>query len=121
MKNLQKRAKELHNLIKYKHARDRSTTAVLSTDHNRSIVGSSEMRLRREQRQALDKDEIEATGKGHAEETVMNKADEWGMKGKEIGVSRPVCSDCEKLIKSKNIETKAIFSGKKSIKRNKNE
>ncbi len=117
LKDAQKRAKELHSKIKHKHTRDRNTTAVLNTKENIAIVASNEVRLRREQREVLEKNEIEATGLGHAEETAINKTDEMNLTGKEIGVSRNICFDCEILIKKKGLKTKAGFSGKKSKKR----
>jgi hypothetical protein len=48
----------------------------------------------------------------HAEENVMDEATERNLTLVEIGVSRPICLDCEELIKDKGIETKTEFSGK---------
>lgn len=115
-KNPDERAKELHDKIKHKHTRDRNTTAVLNTETDIVIVGSNEIRLRKEQREAFNEKEVEATGIGHAEETVILKADELNIQGIEIGASRPICEDCQELIQEKNIKAKTELSGKKSKK-----
>lgn len=103
MTDPEKRAKELHEKIKFKFTRDKNTTAVLNTDTDTVIVGSNEVRLRKEQREALYDNEIEATGQGHAEITVINKAEELELTGTEIGVSRPICEKCEEVIKERKL------------------
>lgn len=110
------RAKELHSLIKNKVARSFVTIAVLTTETETVIVGTNERKLREEQKDALFSEEIEAEthmGK-HAEENVIAFAKKIGLEGKEIGVSRPICLDCENLIKEEGILAKTIFKGKKS-------
>ena len=113
MADPEKRAKELHEKIKFKFTRDKNTTAVLNTDTNAVIVGSNEVRLRKEQREAMYNNEIEATGQGHAEVTVINKAEELELTGTEIGVSRPICKNCEELIKEKGVDNKTKFKSQK--------
>lgn len=113
MADPEKRANELHKKIKFKFTRDKNTTAVLNTDTDAIIVGSNEVRLRKEQREALYDNEIEATGQGHAEVTVINKAEELELNGTEIGVSRPICENCEKLIKENGIDNKTKFKSQK--------
>ncbi len=110
------RAKEIHNQIQNPIARNLSTIAVMNTEENSVIVGTSEKRLRAEQREVLTENEIEAKSISgdHAEQNVINEAKERNLKGTEIGVSRPICLECEELIKQEGIETKTEFSGKKS-------
>jgi hypothetical protein len=111
-----KRAKELHNLIEKSFARNRVTIAVLTTDSPTVIVGTSERELRDDQREALLENEVEAESeKGkHTEENAISKLRELNLKGVEIGASRPICSDCEELIKKEGIEPKTELKGKKS-------
>ena len=44
--------------------------------------------------------ELEARGAGHAEATVLNYAFDFGLKVKQIGASRPICSGCSVLIQN---------------------
>ncbi|TAE04132.1 MAG: hypothetical protein EAZ97_00490 [Bacteroidetes bacterium] len=115
-KKLEERAKELHQLIPNIVARNRVTIAVLQTQTEMVIVGTSERELRALQRKALLENEIEAesTDKNHAEENVIAKAKELGLKGLEIGASRPICLDCEDLIKQEGIIPQTELKGKKS-------
>lgn len=53
----------------------------------------------------------------HAEEDIIEEANKRNLKITEIGSSRPICFDCEALLKKLNISTKTKFSGKKSKKR----
>ncbi len=112
----EKRAKELHELIESQVARNKVTIAVLTTDTPSVIVGTSEKELREAQRKVLQEHEVEAKSEKnkHAEENVINQAKAMGLQGKKIGVSRPICLDCEELIKEENIETNTPFKGKKS-------
>jgi len=115
-----KRAKELHSLIKSKFSQNFVTIAVLTTENEKVIVGTSEPKLREEQIEALRENEIEAKDKNpdkHAEEKVIEKCKSLGWLGKAIGTSRPICSDCEDLIKKEDIEPKTELKGKKSKKR----
>lgn len=112
-----KRAKELHSKIKHSHTQSKMTTAVLNTEEGKVLVGSSEKTLRKEVKEALEDHEIEAIGDGHAEETVIQNALTLGLQGTEIGASRPICLDCEQIIKENNIVAKTEFSGKTSFKR----
>jgi hypothetical protein len=57
-------------------------------------VGSSENRLRPAQRAMLNPGEVEATGAGHAETTVLNHALNNGIDISNIGASRPICENC---------------------------
>ena len=57
-----------------------------------------------------------ATGTGHAEENIIDSYHNtlFGDKVKEIEVSRPICVDCENLIKKYDINTTTPFKGGKS-------
>ncbi|TAD97758.1 MAG: hypothetical protein EAZ97_11960 [Bacteroidetes bacterium] len=114
-----KRAKELHSLISPPMAQNFVTIAVLTTENETVIIGTNERKLRKKQVEALLENEIEAQIKEdkHAEEKVIQKALEMGLKGKEIGASRPICLDCEDLIKEESILPKTELKGKKSKKR----
>ncbi len=117
--NPDQRAKELHDLIGNKVAQNFVTIAVLNTESEMVLVGTNERKLRKEQVEALKEHEKEAQSKEekHAEEKVIQKAQEMGLKGTEIGTSRPICLDCEDLIKAHDITSKTAFKGKKSKKR----
>jgi len=117
--NPDKRAKELHNAINNKSSLNYVTIAVLTTETEAVIVGTNETKLRKEQKKALLENEIEAESESskHAEENAINKAKKLGLKGKEIGASRPICSDCEKTIQEENIIPVTELKGKKSKKR----
>lgn len=117
--NPDKRAKELHGLIQNKVAQNFITIAVLNTEDEIVLVGTNERKLRKEQVEALKEHEKEAQSKEekHAEEKVIHKAQEMGLKGTEIGASRPICLDCEELIETHDIKAKTEFKGKKSKKR----
>jgi hypothetical protein len=107
-----KRAKELHSKIKHQFTRDKNTTAVLNTDSNTVIVGSNEVRLRKEQREELLENEIEATGMGHAEIKIIKKAEEINLTGTEIGSSRPICDECKNIIQENKIIARTEFKNK---------
>jgi len=89
---------------------------VLVTDSPTVIIGTSERELRDIQRESLLVNEVEAPSeKGkHAEENAVAKAKNLGLKGIEIGTSRPICLDCEELIKQEGIIPKTELKGKKS-------
>jgi hypothetical protein len=52
-KDLAKRAKDLHNLIKNPVAKDKVTIAVLATEENVYLVGTNEYKLREEQKKSV--------------------------------------------------------------------
>ncbi len=113
------RAKEIHDVITNKIAHNMSTIAVLTTNSEVVIVGTSESKLRNEQRKILKENELEAesiTG-NHAEENAIAEAKKQHLTGIEIGVSREICIDCQELIEKEEIISHTAFSGKKSTKR----
>lgn len=83
------------------------------------IVGSSEGRLRKTVKKELYDFEIGAKGKSgkHAEEYVIEEAENKNLTITEIAASRAICIDCQLIIEEKNIKTETPFSGKKSKKR----
>ena len=118
-KNPNERARALHSKIKDPRKRRSTTTAVGQTQERISIVGTSDRYLRKEIREAMNEDEIVAPsveGK-HAEQNVMAEAEQQQLTVTDIGASRPVCADCEAVIKAKGIRSWSPFSGKKSKKR----
>lgn len=115
--NPDKRAKELHNKLKFQYTKRSTTTAVLNTKEGTTLVSSSEKLLRKEVLLELKAHEKEAKGKGHAEEKLIAYSEILQLTPTEIGASRPICIDCEKLITEKQIEIKSDCSGKLSKKR----
>lgn len=113
-----KRAKELHKLLKPITQRQ-VTIAVGNTLENISLVGTSEDSMRKSIRENLEDHELVATPNAnhHAEEDIVETTEKLDLHLTEIGTSRPICIDCEDLLKSKNIELKTECSGKKSKKR----
>lgn len=118
-KDPDKRSKFLHNLIRSRFTRDRTTIAVGQTKEKISIVGTNDKYHRREVREALEPDEILAkSNEGcHAEENVVRESEERGLHLEAVGSSRPICLDCEELLKEKNVKLETETSGKKSRKR----
>ncbi len=116
--NVEKRVKELHGKLG-KTTQDKTTTSVGITKEEIGIVGSSEGRLRKTVKKELYNFEIEAKGKSgkHAEEYVIEKAENENLIITEIAASRPICIDCQEIIENKEIKTQTLFSGKKSKKR----
>ena len=115
--DVEQRVKELHEKLN-KTTQDKTTTSVGLTDDEIGIVGSSEGKLRKTVRKELHDFEIEAKGKPdkHAEEYVIDEAENQNLTLIEIAASRPICIECQELIEEKVIETKSPFSGKKSKK-----
>lgn len=116
--NIDERVKELHSKLG-KVTQTKTTTSVAITKEEIGIVGSSEGKLRKSVAKELYDFEIEAKGKSgkHAEEYVLDEAEKRKLKITAIAASRPICIECEELIKEKNIKTNTPFSGKKSKKR----
>lgn len=105
------RAGELHDLIEDERKRRHTTTAVGDTAEDITIEY-----LRTEVRKALLPHEIIAKSKpgNHAEENIIEEAIEQNLSIIEIGASRPICLDCEELLKQMGIHTQTGFPGKKS-------
>lgn len=110
-----KRAKELHSLLD-KRSQNSSTTAVRNTQEQITLVGTSDKYIRKAIFEALQAHETTAESKlgNHAEENIIEMAEKMNLHLIEIGASRPICLDCEELLKEKGIEAKTNFSGKKS-------
>jgi RHS repeat-associated protein len=100
--NLQGRANDIQNSQPSSKARNLSTTAVAeitNTDGTTQIVvSSSRQRLTPAQRNALKAGEMEVKGKGHAEATIINHAENTGSKVNKIAASRPICQGCQDAI-----------------------
>jgi hypothetical protein len=104
---LAERAAEIHSVL-HPIAQGMRTTAVASaTDAEGTegiLVASSERTLSRVQREALQEGEIPVSGPGHAEETILNYANESGWTVNSMGVTRIPCfagPNCEmKLIRA---------------------
>ena len=97
------RAKEIHSALPEATQR-RTTTAVAEVQNpdgtTSRLVGSSEIRLRPEQRAVLNSNETAVTGTGHAETTVINAANRSGQTVNRVAASRPICPECEKAIQN---------------------
>lgn len=115
-KNSTQRAEELHNLILDERKKRHTTTAVGNTLEEITIVGTNEEYMRYEIRNALLEHEVIAKSRlgNHAEENVIDEAEERNLTLLDLGASRPICLDCEEKIKSAHIETQTEFSGKVS-------
>lgn len=103
---LGQRAAEIHGEVPA--ATQRRTTIAVGEGTDASgnsvrVVGSSEARLRPSQRAALKGGEIEATGKGHAEVTVLNFAKANDIKVQSVGASRPICFNCAWTIQANGV------------------
>lgn len=115
-KNPHERATILHDLIADERKKRHTTTAVGNTAEGFSIVGTNEEYMRIEIRKALLDYEIIARSRdgNHAEENVMDEADERSLILIEIGASPAIFLDCEIKIKVSGIKTQTEFSGKVS-------
>ena len=114
---LQSRADELHGNLptRTKGATTTGVATVIKPDgSSETWVASSEKNLRRPVKDALNPGEIAISGVGHAEETIINAAKEKGYTVQAVASSRPVCADCEAMIKGADATSGTIFSGKKS-------
>jgi RHS repeat-associated protein len=104
--NLQVRANDIQNSQPSSKARNLSTTAVAeitNTDGTTQIVvSSSRQRLTPAQRNALQVGEMEVKGKGHAEATIVNHAENTGATVNKIAASRPICQGCQDAISTTN-------------------
>jgi RHS repeat-associated protein len=95
------RANEIHSTLTPRTQRS-TTTAVgavtTSEGESATLVASSEKKLRPAQIDALKPGEVPVTGKGHAEQTIINHANNNGMTVKAVAASRPICSNCANAI-----------------------
>jgi RHS repeat-associated protein len=100
--NLQVRADAIQNSQPNSKARNLSTVSVseiANADGTTQIgVSSSRQRLTPAQRNAMQEGEVEIKGKGHAEETIVNYAQNNGATVLRIAASRPVCENCQVII-----------------------
>jgi hypothetical protein len=87
------RAQELHALLDPRAQRAR-TTAVTETEEGIRVVSSSRRRLSPAQRRALNENEVEGVGVGHAEVTGETAARRMGLTPSGTAASRPICSGC---------------------------
>ena len=119
--DITQRVTELHKKLG-KVTQNKTTTAVGFADEEIGIIGSSEGKLRKSVRKELYKFEIEAKGEPgkHAEEYVIDEAENRGFHLNQIAASRNICMECQQLIEENEIEAKTPFSGKKSKKRQQN-
>jgi hypothetical protein len=106
LQTIGERASEIHQAVP-RATQTRTTIAVgEATDgagNSVNIVGSSEARLRPAQRNLLQSNEIEATGAGHAEATILNYAEQNGYNVSNIGASRPICESCATQIENSGV------------------
>lgn len=99
--NLEQRAKEIHSALD-EFSQSKRTTAVGRVQNpdgtEQILVGSSQKRLSRAQREMLNPNEVEAIGDGHAEVTIINQAKANGQTVINIAASRPICPNCASTI-----------------------
>lgn len=99
--NIAVRAKEIHSALPAA-TQSRTTTAVASATNAEgnavTLVASSEKNLRPAQRAALQPGEVAVSGKGHAEQTIINHANANGMTVNAVAASRPICAGCATAI-----------------------
>ena len=116
LQNPDQRAKALQGLVTDERKKRHTTTSVGNTSEGTAIVGTSEEYLRIEIKKAVLPHEMPARSRSgnHAEENVLDEAQERNLNLVEIGASRPICLDCENRLKAKGIEAKTDFSGKPS-------
>lgn len=96
---LAKRAEDIHSALD-PIAQSRKTTAVATTADGQTLVASSDDLVPKSQRDVLNNNETAVRGVGHAEETLINAADELGTSVTDIGVSRPMCEDCQQAVEA---------------------
>jgi len=101
-------ALELHGLLD-KTAQEKRTIAVGTySDGTRGTASSTYYMTKEQQNYAKEHGLKYVKGSGHAEEKLIKDG------VKDVEVNRPICSDCEKLIKDCGLSTETLFSGKKS-------
>jgi hypothetical protein len=95
--SLEQRAQQIQSTLP-EFTQTKTTTAVASATtpegNNVTLVASSEKNLRPVQRAALQPGEVAVSGKGHAEQTIINHANANGMTVTQIAASRPICAGC---------------------------
>ena len=100
---LRQRANEIQGTLKPATQR-RTTTAVASATTTEgastTLVAFSEVSLRPAQRAALKPGEVAVSGKGHAEVTILNYAQQNGITVTAVAASRPICSSCATAIQN---------------------
>jgi RHS repeat-associated protein len=96
---LAKRANQIQSVLD-PIAQSKRTTAVGTTADGMTLVASSQKNLSPAQKAALGANETAVSGIGHAEETLINAADELGTTLTDVGASRPMCPDCQDAVKA---------------------
>ena len=92
-------------------SQSRKTTAIgVDSDGNYHIASNNDTVPRSQRVWAENNGVNVVNGVGHAEETIMNNVSNI----EHIDASRPVCIDCENMMKSKGVTTDTSMSGKKS-------
>jgi lipoprotein-anchoring transpeptidase ErfK/SrfK len=95
---LGQRARQIHDLLD-PIAQDMRTTAALSTEEGTTVIGGGKVDLTPAQRAALGPGEMAAKLPGQdAEITVLQGAAENGLTPQALGVTRPICSECQAAI-----------------------
>jgi RHS repeat-associated protein len=98
---LEQRAQQIQGTLS-EFTQTKTTTAVASATtsegKNVTLVASSEKNLRPVQRAALQPGEQAVSGKGHAEQTIINHANANGMTVTKVAASRRICTNCAAAI-----------------------
>jgi len=106
--DLRDRTDELHRLLDERAQRGRTTAVTEGTMPDGStvrVVTSSERRLSRRQRLALQEGEVEGVGPGHAEVTGIEESKRLGARPEATAASRPICEGtCEPFLEAEGVE-----------------
>jgi hypothetical protein len=104
--SLAARAQEIHGALD-PIAQSMRTTAVADVTNAEGaatrLVSSSENALSKSQRAVLKQGETAVKGPGHAEETILNSAQQNGQTVNSMGVSRTPCASCADKLKQANV------------------
>lgn len=103
--HLKKRADEIHSALDSIAQRRRTTATAMARVLNGAgdeiiLVASSQNTLAPAQRAMLKSNEMAIRGRGHAEFTIINYAQQNNLKILEVAASRPICSACASVIKN---------------------
>ncbi|EBW7778755.1 hypothetical protein DQJ31_26095, partial [Salmonella enterica subsp. enterica serovar Saintpaul] len=92
-------------------SQSRKTTAIGVDSNGNYYIASNNDTVPRSQRVWAEKNGVNVVnGVGHAEETIMNNIPDV----EHIDASRPVCIDCENMMKNRGVTTDTPMSGKQS-------
>jgi RHS repeat-associated protein len=104
--NLGERAQQVHAVLDPIAQRMRTTAVAEVTNADgtvRTLVSSSRPTLGPAQRGALNPGEVPVSGAGHAEQTILNSAQQNGQVVNSMGVTRTPCLDCAQRLQQAGV------------------